>query len=174
MRTAALYLLAIFAITLAGCGDDSLPIKPIDSSELTQEESAGLAILTHYAMNLIGQEDFPDLDPYEPSPEGPIFRNILKDVCPNAMDADVEIGRYSYSIGPQPMSLVAGDRTNYVNPRIVQNFNTPGVVRHSEIEYDYKTLDGESGSVPATYLLVERVISGKNAHLAFSTKRTQQ
>ncbi len=170
----AVQLLAIFALVLTGCDESSPPAKSARSSELTQEEIAGLAILTHYATNLIGQENFPDLDPYEPSPESSIFRDILKDVCPNAMDAEVEVGQRGYSIGPQPPSLIAGDRTNYYNPRIVRSLNTPYVVRHCEIEYDYTTLDGDSGSIPATYLQVERIIEGRKVHLTFSTKRTQQ
>lgn len=174
MKIAAPYLLAILALILAGCGDESTSVKSTPPSKLTQEESAGLAVLTHFATNLINQENFPDLDPYEPSPEELIFRNILKDVCPNAMDAEVDFGQYGYSIGPQPMTLIAGEKTSHVNPRIVRRLNTPSVVRHCEIEYDYTTLDGESGSIPATYLLVERVIEGRKVHLIFSTKRTRQ
>jgi hypothetical protein len=170
----ALHLLTISSLVLAGCDDPSPPATTVRSSELTQEENSGIAILARYASNLIGQEDFPDLDPYEPSHESEIFRDILKDICPNAMDAEVEIGRIAYSIAPQPPALIAGDRTNSYNLRIVRKLDTPGVVRHCEIEYDYTTLDGESGSIPATYLQIERIVEGRKVHLTFSTKRTQQ
>lgn len=167
------HLLSISFLVFVGCDDSSPPVKTVRSSGLTQEENSGIAILTRYASNLIGQENYPDLDPYTPSPESKIFSGILKDVCPNAMEAEVEVGKYGYSIGPQPPYLIAGFRTNYHNARIVRVLDTPDVVRHCEIEYDYTTLDGESGSIPATYLQVEKFIDGRKVHLTFSTKRTQ-
>ncbi|MFM2198873.1 MAG: hypothetical protein RLZZ505_2305 [Verrucomicrobiota bacterium] len=170
----ALHILTIFPLVLAGCDDSTPSAKTARSSELTQEERHGIAILTRYASNLIGQEDFPDLDPYEPSPEWSIFSDILKDVCPNAMDAQVEVGGNAYPIAPQPKEFIAGDRTNSINLRVVRKLDTQGTIRHCEIEYDYTTLDGESGSIPATYLQIEKIIDGRKVHLTFSTKRTQQ
>ena len=89
------------------------------------------------------------------------------------MDAEVEIGRNGYSIGPQPIELIAGDGTNHVNTRVVRSLNTPGVVGHNEVEFEYTTLDGESGSISATQLVVDRVIKGQKVRLRLSTKRTQ-
>ena len=173
MRQAVPCLLTIFALFLPACSGEEHSSSGSSGVGISQQEEAGLDVLSDYAANLIGTNNFPTLDPYQPGEADDDFRKRIRDACPQVMDAEVLIGDRGYSIGPRPKEFIGGERTNWVYPRIVRKLNTVGVSGHFEIEFDYTTLDGEKGSVPATVISVDRTIDGHDVRLILSRERTQ-
>ena len=174
MRQAVPCLLTLLAFFLPACSSDEHSSPGSSGVGISHEEEAGLDVLSDYAANLIGTNNFPNLDPYQPSEADDDFRKRIRDACPRVMDAEVLFGERGYSIGPRPKEFIGGERTNWVNPRIVRKLDTSGVSGHYEVEFDYTTLDGEKGSVPATVISVDRTIEGHDARLILTRERTQQ
>ncbi|MES2440893.1 MAG: hypothetical protein V4584_17640 [Verrucomicrobiota bacterium] len=173
MKADHLGLLACVAVVISGCKGRETPQERAGLSTISEEESAGLRILADYAAVLVTTKGFPDLDPYQATTDDEAFQNKLEAECPDAVEASVNTNTSSFFISSGSIESVGGERTNRVNTRHVRDRAASGVTSCKDVTFEYTTLDGESGSVPATTIVVDQTIGGKNLRLILSTKRPQ-
>jgi hypothetical protein len=174
MKSAPFYSLTSLVLFSLGCGEEQNSTTQESVPRFTEEEEAGLEILSAFATELVTDQNFPPEDPYQPIGDQASFRARIIDTCPNIIEAEVMVSEFAYSIGQRSKETIAGERTNWVNPKIIRDLGTPDVKGHYEIEYEYTTLDGDSGAIPATLLAVDRTIEGNEVRLIVSTGRKQE